>query len=109
VDTAFYHDQSVDLWSLGGILYMLLTGIAPFRGNGAELIEVKKQGIITFDIFAPSDSAQDLVVNLLQVNPRDRLTIDEVLQHEWMTAPDDYLEGFDLSLSLTFIKDWKET
>lgn len=88
---------------------MLLTGIAPFRGNGAELIDMKKKGIVTFEIFAPSEAAQDLVFNLLRVNPKERLTIDEVLQHEWMTAPDPYLENFDLSLSLAFIKDWKET
>jgi serine/threonine protein kinase len=88
---------------------MMLTGIAPFKGSGAKLFEMKKNGVVTFEVFAPSEAAQDLVLKLLRVNPKKRFTIDEVLEHEWMTTPNEYLENFDLSLALSFIQDWKET
>lgn len=109
VDSAFFHDESVDLWSLGAIFYMMLTGTAPFTGNAAELFEKKRNGIVKFEIFSPSEAAQDLVFNLLRVNPRERLTIDGVFTHEWMTMPSQYLESVDLSLALGIIRDWKET
>lgn len=109
VDSAFFHDQSVDLWSLGAIFYMMLTGTAPFTGEGAELFEKKKNGIVKFEICVPSEAAQDLVLKLLRVNPVERLTIDGVLTHEWMTMPSQYLESVDLKLALGIMRDWKET
>jgi serine/threonine protein kinase len=102
----FVHDKSVDLWSLGAIMYMLLTGLTPFQGNGLDLIAAHSTGFVDFDIVAPSPQAQDLVQGLLRVQPSERFTIEDVLNHEWMIEADDYLERFDLDLSLQFLKDW---
>jgi serine/threonine protein kinase len=83
-----------------------LTGLPPFRGDGAELVDAKRDGRVIFDVVQPSDAAQQLVHSLLQVRPDKRLTISEVLQHEWMTADDSFLENFDLSLSLSMMQVW---
>jgi serine/threonine protein kinase len=36
----------------------------------------------------PSDEALDLLRNMLQIDPRLRLTIDEVENHPWFAQPD---------------------
>ena len=75
---------------------MLLTGLCPFRGGGLELMAAKHRGEFAFDVVIPSRPAQDLVRGLLEVDVSLRLTIDQVLNHEWMIAADDYLQRFEL-------------
>jgi serine/threonine protein kinase len=109
VDIDFVHSKAVDLWSLGATMYMLLTGLPPFRGNGMELIQTKHAGLIDFDIVIPSASAQRLVHGLLEVEQERRYTIDDVLIDEWMNADGDYLSNFTLEIAHDGLKDWKKT
>jgi serine/threonine protein kinase len=108
IDSDFFHDESVDLWSLGALIYMSLTALPPFRGDGADLIENKHAGNVVFDMVIPSRSAQKLITGLLQVDPRDRLTIEQVLNSEWMIEADDVLDGYDLALAHSFFQDWSQ-
>ena len=85
----------------------MLCGIFPFHGNASELILNKHTGKIIFEPVIVSEKAQKLVRGLLRVRPDNRLTIKDVLEHEWMQEDDAILCQNDLSLANTFLKDWE--
>ena len=79
---------SCDLWSVGGIAYVMLTGEMPFTGkNTEETIEAVKKGVldITSEYFRGlSPLAQQFVVGLMNRDPAQRLTAQEALEHPWI-------------------------
>eukprot|EP00448_Togula_jolla_P023923 CAMPEP_0170592350 /NCGR_PEP_ID=MMETSP0224-20130122/12878_1 /TAXON_ID=285029 /ORGANISM="Togula jolla, Strain CCCM 725" /LENGTH=537 /DNA_ID=CAMNT_0010916251 /DNA_START=36 /DNA_END=1650 /DNA_ORIENTATION=- len=82
-DRAGYGKQA-DMWSLGVILYIMLSGIPPFEEEG--LYEQILEGKYEFDVTEwnmVSPEAKELVRRLMTVNPKDRLTIEQALDHPW--------------------------
>lgn len=77
------HDASVDIWSLGVLLFELLAGYAPFSGaNQDELFSnIRKVKINWPSDFPPL--AKNLITRVLKLNPKDRMTLDEILMHTW--------------------------
>jgi serine/threonine protein kinase len=73
-------DTSIDVWSLGILLYELLHNKAPYSGR--SMMEVSKKIAskqIDFHPEVPQD-AKELILNILKTNPKDRLCIREILQ-----------------------------
>lgn len=99
IDSELFHDKTVDNWSLGAALYMLLTAFPPFRDEGVDLIKHKHCGEVVFDIVVTSSASQNLVRALLHPNPRERMTIDQVLNSTWMTMADSVLVQYDLNVT----------
>jgi serine/threonine protein kinase len=98
------HSESADIWSLGILLYFLLAGMLPYRGSNREMAKAK--GLIKYDTTMPSPAAQDLIEHMLHADSRHRFTIQQVLEHEWMSESDERLVAFDLSLTRSIVSDW---
>ncbi|KAK2190843.1 hypothetical protein NP493_66g02001 [Ridgeia piscesae] len=91
-NTGGAYDESCDLWSLGVILYTMLSGRVPFQshsreGTAAAIMEKIKGG--EFSLSGPewasvSESAKKLIQGLLTVDPRQRFTMSELQASEWL-------------------------
>ena len=94
------YDQRCDMWSVGVVTYILLGGYAPFEGPPDELAQFIIRGDYEFhdkywaDI---SESAKDMIANMLQVDPEIRLTAEDALRCEWMGLDAEMLAAKDLS------------
>jgi len=81
------YDKSVDVWSAGVLLYLLLCGYPPFyHQDPTKLFEEIKKAVFDFppeQWSTVSDSAKDLVSAMLKADPTERITAQQVLDHPW--------------------------
>lgn len=80
------YDKSVDIWSVGCILYFMLFGKTPFLASSEEDI-VARASTAEYqfpDNVVVSDLAKDLIMKLLRKEPTARLTAPQILSHRWM-------------------------
>ncbi|KZV86894.1 Pkinase-domain-containing protein, partial [Exidia glandulosa HHB12029] len=78
-----YHGQEVDIWSLGIIVYALLTGTLPFDDDDEDVMRDK---IIKGDYDDPewlTPDARDIIRRILVQDPSKRLSIAQILAHKW--------------------------
>ncbi|KAF9919196.1 hypothetical protein FBU30_011131 [Linnemannia zychae] len=84
------YGKGVDMWSLGVVLYICLCGFPPFSDDLAPP-NLRTQVLNSMYTFPSpywddvSDEAVDLIQVLLAQNIEDRHTVDEALEHVWMT------------------------
>lgn len=100
------YDSTVDNWTLGVLMYILLSGYHPFDVYGEMPEPELLQKIITcsYDFDDPvwatvSQSAKDLIKGLLQLDPAKRLSLDSYLNSDWIRQgnPQVSADGTDAS------------
>ncbi|KAG8647679.1 serine/threonine-protein kinase ATG1c isoform X2 [Manihot esculenta] len=83
------YDAKADLWSVGAILFQLVTGKTPFTGNNQ--IQLLQNIVKSTGLQFPSDSkdlsadCKDLCQKLLRRNPVERLTFEEFFNHPFLS------------------------
>jgi len=78
-----YQGSQVDIWSSGVILYAMLCGQLPFEDQVTSVLYKK---IIKGEFKIPSYISEDathLLKRVLNTNPQQRLTVQEIRSHKW--------------------------
>ncbi|XP_063990440.1 uncharacterized protein LOC135169401 isoform X2 [Diachasmimorpha longicaudata] len=81
------YDYAVDVWGIGLVGFQMITGVFPFTGCDAkETVKRVTRGEVVFPGGRKfSDDARDLISKLLVVNPNERLTLNEITSHSWIS------------------------
>ncbi|VDO56555.1 unnamed protein product [Haemonchus placei] len=79
---------STDMWSVGVIAYVLLSGLSPFLGETDEET-LANVSAADWDFDDPvfddvSDAAKDFICRLMCKDKRRRMTVKQALQHPWI-------------------------
>jgi len=95
------YGREIDIWSVGVVCYVILSGSLPFFHN--VLHKLYRQ-IVERDLSFPEQAwksvakgSQDFILRLLQVRPGDRLTAEQGMNHPWLRGASKKDGSFDLN------------
>ncbi|CAB3396936.1 unnamed protein product [Caenorhabditis bovis] len=82
---------STDMWTVGVISYVLLSGLSPFLGDNDEET-LTNVSAADWDFDDPSwddvsDLAKDFICRLMIKDKRKRMSVQDALRHPWITGP----------------------
>ena len=88
------YTQPADIWSVGLIMFFILTGRVPFQENSEMVSQIKQRINREFlDQFEMSEDAKDLILWMMNRNPIDRPSAYQALRHRWFDG---------------YVPDWKK-
>ena len=91
-NTEPFDGYAVDMWAAGVILFLMLTGFPPWERAcmSDERFKYMTAGylvqMLTEWNLGLSADAMDLLQRMLFLDPKDRLSLDQVRNHPWMVA-----------------------
>eukprot|EP00915_Cephaloidophora_sp_WS-2016_P005473 GHVH01007285.1.p1 GENE.GHVH01007285.1~~GHVH01007285.1.p1 ORF type:complete len:522 (+),score=95.80 GHVH01007285.1:335-1900(+) len=108
------YNEKCDVWSVGVILYILLSGCPPFHGqNESEILKRVEQGRFTFRLpqfERISEQGKNMIRACLLFNPEQRLSAQELIHHEWFYVgemqPRNFLDKTSISIINQMIKQF---
>ena len=92
-----YGGEQVDMWALGVLLYSMLTGTFPFRGQSeSELYGRIQRGLYKIPNELMSRDARNIIQKLLETDYRKRAKAKDLIRdHEWVQCKDLPLSIFE--------------
>lgn len=91
LDQRKFDGHATDLWAAGIVLFITLVGLAPFevaQSSDSRFQKIAEMGELEDFLesleVSLSPEAMDLLQNMLWSDPRDRLTLTDVLSHPWV-------------------------
>ncbi|KAI6215631.1 Protein kinase domain-containing protein [Aphelenchoides besseyi] len=81
-----YDGRMSDVWSLGVVLFILVTAEFPFQGGTVDNLKMAVLGELLNIPFFVSVECADLLRKMLTVNPEKRANLSTVIQHRWFTV-----------------------
>lgn len=79
-----YSGFGADLWSSGVVLYSLLSGTMPFKANNMNDLQNLIVSANYSELKDISKDANELICSLLEIDPKKRLTAEQVLSHPFL-------------------------
>ena len=88
---ASYDPEAVDVWAMGVMLYLILTGVYPFEdvsqpGNITATLRRVREGRMNKLPSNLSASVRDLLTRMIRVDPARRAKLAEISEHPWIVA-----------------------
>ncbi len=75
-----------DTWSIGVVLYIILSGTMPFSVKSDKLVLTGTYSFPEERWITVTESAKDLIRKLLTLDVKERLSAEEILGHKWMST-----------------------
>jgi serine/threonine protein kinase len=79
-----YKGSSADMWSLGVVLFFMISGKLPWMDSNLKRVRDKIMNAKYIMPKEASDLCADLISHLLEKEPSERFTADEVKNHQWL-------------------------
>lgn len=81
------YGKEIDIWSAGCIFYQMVCGENPFQSSSRNItlskIQHEDPDFDRFEFFQYSSAARELMIQMLNKSPKQRITIEDALDHQF--------------------------